>query len=52
MSAAIEYQNDNIYLLRIAGELKKAELERSEASLAIPQCGLNRICRDPSLRSG
>lgn len=31
MSAILEYQNDNVYLLRVGGLLKKSELEAAQA---------------------
>jgi len=31
MSATLEYQNDNIYLLRVGGLLKKAEIDAAQA---------------------
>jgi hypothetical protein len=30
MSAILEYQSDNIYLLRVGGELKKSELDAAQ----------------------
>jgi hypothetical protein len=34
MSAILDYQTDNIYLLRVGGTLKKAELDAAQAGFA------------------